>query len=255
MRHHDAEYSLIVTSFFEAPMWSKFFAMVLITQLYAFNAASEPKQTDGEKALCKNAEAGAKKRLTSDRESKSPTTGQKFSEQVTLGDGFSSSKTGIRFGQNEIVQWGDSADLYFAMPGGKKNLFVKHWVPETANGSNELDKESFGGMWKIATVDPINGVECPKPDAEFRRPSEKKNKEWENKVYHWIEPEAQGTYCLLTRDGNHFALLEIAAVCESTMVFSYRYNEKENDRFFPAEFAPPTQPDLTPVASIKQKLN
>lgn len=181
-------------------------------------------------AICNNAHSAIRK-LTDKDYLHDTMMGVKPTYEAQVADGFLyGNEAGLLFKKNKIVSWG-AGDLLVIHPQEseeqKKNSqknplkFFVQYDKAPYNGQN--DKGTQGGIYKVnpqADKSDSSGVTCSKEASDY--------------AYHFFPsggeaPAVGDVYCVRTRSGKGYALIKVTNICESGLVFAYKYNGASNE--------------------------
>ncbi len=135
-----------------------------------------------------------------------------------------------------LLARGNSTD-----PKSPLKFFVQKDNGEGADYRGRDDIGTKGGILRFK-VDGLDGKSCPTD------PSRYKNFFYPTDGMAQIEPG--DAFCVITRDGKRYALLQVEALCENGLVFTYRYNG--TDPKFPADVSSSTESPGSSEFEVRQ---
>lgn len=137
--------------------------------------------------------------------------------ETTLSNGFVNyGQSAFNFGLASVVAWdSQQGDIQAAKPAGFTQVafFMPYDAPPFNNP--DLDKDAKSGLVKMSAsrLDEIDT--CPEVGYE----------------YHYVVAELGNIYCTRTRDGEHYALVQVTAVSANSLSFKWVYQPNGSLQF------------------------
>ncbi|MBE7532296.1 MAG: right-handed parallel beta-helix repeat-containing protein [Ardenticatenaceae bacterium] len=129
--------------------------------------------------------------------------------QATIFDGFTNyGQSGFRFSTNSVVAWdSNAADILAAkiQSASPINFFLQYDTPPFNNP--DIDRDARSGILQMPQTELGQVSECPASGY----------------VYHWADANLGGVYCVRTRDGEHYAVIQVTAVNNNNLTFTWKY--------------------------------
>lgn len=120
--------------------------------------------------------------------------------------------SGFRFDNASIVSWASRQADILASSRNQSGSTIWFFIPnDSPPYQSQYDKGAKSGIIEMPqkALDP--GIECPPDGYQF----------------HWVEARVGAVYCVRTRDGQHFALIQVA-LNEENLVFDWVYLSAES---------------------------
>jgi len=175
-------------------------------------------------------------------------SGIEFTLVAKLKNGFKFyGESGLDIWSNQVVPWdSEKADLLVAFRGQEGDFFFPNNIADKDNSSQEehladsegrkcayqdIKTKKCDGTLRAGYVemtppqDPSkDGILCP-PDQESYKP-------------HWLAVKANTTYCIRSRRGTSYALLEVREICGDSIVFQVVPGTNGSNKFLPKSSNP-----------------
>jgi hypothetical protein len=124
-------------------------------------------------------------------------------------------KSGFKFSKNKVVAWNSNqADILAA--GDQIKFFLQY--PTAPYNNPKLDKNGRSGIVAMGEKNLNRITECPESGYS----------------YHWVEATPDETYCVRTRDGEHYAKIQVTyvgSVTPTSIEFDWVYQPKKTRKF------------------------
>ena len=136
---------------------------------------------------------------------------------VILRDGFREyGASGFKFSSAAVVGWDSRiADILAArQEGSAKTGFFLPYDSAPYRHPN-LDRNAAAGIQKISVASLDDAQECPTGGY----------------AHHWFQPEATAIYCVRTRSGSTYALIQVDAIDDDRIVIDYLYQPSGSNKF------------------------
>lgn len=139
------------------------------------------------------------------------------SGQTTIFDGFTNyGESGFRFNSNSIVAWdSNAADILAAKveSSSPMSFFLQYDAPPYNNP--DIDKDARSGIIGMSQTELEQVSECPESGYQ----------------YHWVTASSGEVYCVRTRGGEHYAIIKLTDIGNSTLSFTWIYQPDGSRRF------------------------
>jgi hypothetical protein len=136
--------------------------------------------------------------------------------EATIFDGFNYFDTsGFKFSTNSIAGWGSkSSDILVAKADSSSpiSFFMQYDAPPYQGAQ---DKNAQSGIIKVSQLNLSNVFECPETGYQ----------------YHWVQATVDGVYCVRTRDGSHYAVIQVTSTNKNSLTFTWIYQPDGSRRF------------------------
>ncbi len=153
--------------------------------------------------------------------------GISYPHLTKLNDGMKNfSTSGLSVLNGQVVDW-SKGDILVAYHGGDNliEMFFPNSEPDPKSGkcdypdyNKQTCAEERGGYIKVIPTPGLSEFTCPEDGYSSA----------------WMKPEPNATYCVRTRDGKKYALMQIREICSDTNSVVFQW-VKSKDRSFHAD--------------------
>lgn len=130
-------------------------------------------------------------------------------------------ESGFNFASRKVVPWNGAAagpappDILVARAGdeAEPEFFLSHEVGDFKNPT--LDKGARSGIQSMDGTDIKDIRDCPSDGYK----------------YHWFKPVVNGLYCIVTHDGEHYAVIRVDSIDDDRIGFYFAYQKDGSANF------------------------